>query len=173
MNIELDSREHTVDVTQIQGNQCRCNIDGKEYIVDFCLIKSDNNLKVYSIISEGKSYEVILFRSKEFDTVYVNGNQYTVRLGNHLGFNKKKEKKLHEDKGVFHISATIPGKIIAVKVNSGAIVKKGEPLVVIEAMKMENELRSPTDGKITNVYVKAGDKVESNAPLIDVDSRLD
>lgn len=172
INVEVNNKEHSIDIVHTENNQYLCNIDGKDYVIDVYVIKSETNLCVYSIISNGRSYDVMLYRGKEADTVYINGFQYSVKRNNHLFYNKKKDKKLHNDKEIFHISATIPGKIIAVKVEKGVNVKKGEPLVVIEAMKMENELRAPADGKIINVYVKAGDKVENNTPLIDVDTRI-
>ena len=101
------------------------------------------------------------------------GHNYTVKIRTRIDALKDKEKKLHEDKKVFKIAATIPGKIVAVKVEPGVRVKKGQPLVVIEAMKMENELKSPADGRVTGVHVRVGDKVENNAALLDIDTRME
>lgn len=67
--------------------------------------------------------------------------------------------------GAVSISAPMPGKIISVKANAGASVKKGDVVIVLEAMKMENEIVAPQDGTIATVNVGAGDAVEAGAVL--------
>lgn len=66
------------------------------------------------------------------------------------------------------VEAPMPGTIIAVKVAVGDTVKAGQPVVVLEAMKMENDIVAPVDGKVTSVLVKKGDAVEANATLVTV-----
>lgn len=56
----------------------------------------------------------------------------------------------------------MPGTILEVKVNVGDVVKAGQPFVVLEAMKMENDIVAPVDGTVTSVLVKKGDTVNSN-----------
>lgn len=172
INVEINNKEHTVEVTPIEPNRYRCFIDKKEFIGDLSLIKDNNGIAVYSLLVNGKSYDVTLYRDKDVFNVCVNGYNYYVKIKSPFNHIKNKEKRLHEGKEIFQLSATIPGKIVAVKVEAGAVVKKGQPLVVIEAMKMENELKSPADGKVTKVYVKSGDKVENNALLIEIDARV-
>ena len=60
----------------------------------------------------------------------------------------------------------MPGKIVRVAASAGQAVKAGECLLVMEAMKMENEIRSPRDGSITGVLVREGQAVESGALLM-------
>jgi acetyl/propionyl-CoA carboxylase alpha subunit len=64
------------------------------------------------------------------------------------------------------LAATLPGKVLEVKVQPGDAVKKGETLVVLESMKMEHPLPAPADGTVHEVLVKAGAVVETNAPLV-------
>ena len=63
------------------------------------------------------------------------------------------------------IKAPMPGNSLAVKVTAGQSVKKGDVLVILEAMKMENEIQAPCDGKVTGVNVRKGDTVETQALL--------
>jgi biotin carboxyl carrier protein len=63
----------------------------------------------------------------------------------------------------------MPGKVIAVLVAEGDTVEKGQGLVIVEAMKMENEVRSPVGGEIKEVKVKPGDAVEGGAVLVVVE----
>ena len=64
------------------------------------------------------------------------------------------------------VSAPMPGNILKVEVAQGAAVKAGQILVILEAMKMENEIVAPKDGTVAQVVVKVGDKVDTGAALV-------
>lgn len=64
------------------------------------------------------------------------------------------------------VSSPMPGTILGVSVNEGDTVKKGQILLVLEAMKMENEIMAPRDGKVAQVMTAKGAKVETGAPLL-------
>jgi biotin carboxyl carrier protein len=66
------------------------------------------------------------------------------------------------------VKAPMPGNILDVKVNVGDAVKTGQVLIVLEALKMENDVVSPADGKVTSVMVKKGDTVNSDDVLVTV-----
>jgi biotin carboxyl carrier protein len=72
------------------------------------------------------------------------------------------------EQGEYHLKAPMPGLIVAVPVNEGQKVEKGEVLVVLESMKMQNELRAPRDGSITRIRIKNGDSVEQKQTLLSV-----
>ena len=67
--------------------------------------------------------------------------------------------------GSVKIAAPMPGKILAVKANAGQAVKKGDVVMILEAMKMENEITAPQDGTIAEINVAVGDSVESGDTL--------
>ena len=64
------------------------------------------------------------------------------------------------------VNAPLPGTVLSVKVSAGQAVKAGDTLVVIEAMKMENEIAAPADGTVSSVAVTNGQSVESGTPLV-------
>ena len=70
--------------------------------------------------------------------------------------------------GATQVTAPMPGSIVAVKVNVGATVKNGDLVVVLEAMKMENELFASADGTVVGISVNAGDSVNSGDVLISI-----
>lgn len=67
--------------------------------------------------------------------------------------------------GAVKVTAPMPGKILAVKANAGQAVKKGDVLLVLEAMKMENDIVAPQDGTVASIHAAAGDSVEAGATL--------
>lgn len=67
--------------------------------------------------------------------------------------------------GSVKVNAPMPGKILSVKASAGQAVKKGEVLLILEAMKMENEVVAPQDGTVASINVAAGDSVEAGAVL--------
>lgn len=115
-------------------------------------------------------------------TITVNGNVYDVTVeegtGSTAGAAKAAAPKAVAPKaapkaaapagaqGVVKVNAPMPGKILKVNVNAGAAVKKGDVLLVLEAMKMENEICAPQDGTVATVECAAGDSVESGKVLV-------
>ena len=67
------------------------------------------------------------------------------------------------------INAPMPGMVLQIMVESGQHIKKGDAIVVLEAMKMENILKSPADGIVKKVHVIKGDKVEKNQVMVNLD----
>jgi biotin carboxyl carrier protein len=80
----------------------------------------------------------------------------------------KRRRREDETGGAGIVKALMPGRIVRVLVEAGAAVRKGTGLLVLEAMKMENEIQSPGDGVVDQIFVKAGDTVESGADLVHV-----
>lgn len=117
-------------------------------------------------------------------TITVNGNVYDVTVeegtGSTSGAAKAATPKAAAPKaapkaaapagaqGAVKVNAPMPGKILKVNVNAGTAVKKGDVLLVLEAMKMENEIKAPKDGTITSVNVNKGDAVESGTLLVTI-----
>jgi biotin carboxyl carrier protein len=131
---------------------------------------SQNDSEHYHIIESDKSFnaEVIKadYENKSFK-IRVNGQNFDICIKDKfddllekLGMKQASALKVKE------IKAPMPGLIIDIKVTEGALVKPGEPLLILEAMKMENILKSPTEGTIKSIKVKKGDTVEKNQILI-------
>jgi len=72
------------------------------------------------------------------------------------------------ERGEFHLKAPMPGLVVAVPVVEGQRVNKGDVLVILESMKMQNELKSPREGVVTRLRVGIGDSVEQSQTLLSV-----
>jgi biotin carboxyl carrier protein len=124
---------------------------------------------IYSIIEDGKQFEAIVDERGEhgFD-VLVGGRLF------HLRAEDERRKLLTATAhavaaGPQIVAAEMPGKIVKVNVAVGDPVTEGKGIVVVEAMKMENEIRSPIDGVIKEIGVAEGDTVETGAVLFVVE----
>jgi biotin carboxyl carrier protein len=128
------------------------------------------NPSAYHIINNLRSYnaEVISFdREAKIAEIKVNGTTYTVTAKDHfdilldqLGLNALNTAKVSE------IKAPMPGLVLKLFVNEGIEVKKGDNLFILEAMKMENIIKSPADVTVKTVKIKPGDKVEKGQILL-------
>ena len=146
----------------------RVIVDGVEYAIDF---ESVSGQPVYSLLLDGRSYEAYVYESEDANDwqVLIRGDLFTAVVED------EREKRLRAAAGAvsttngeFNLRAPMPGLIVAVPVSEGQAVQKGDILVVLESMKMQNELKSPREGTVTRVKVKAGDNVEHNQILITV-----
>ena len=137
--------------------------------VDWDLIEVREN--TFHIIKDNKSYNATLvsFNAEEKTMVLnVNGNDYEISIKDkndlllqQLGISAKSSSAVQS------IKAPMPGLIINVSVNVGDEVKKGDTLLILEAMKMENVIKSPRDGKIKKVSVQLRNPVEKNQVMLE------
>ena len=132
---------------------------------------SETGDNCFHILKDNKSYNVEIIRhntTEKTATIRVNGTKYDVKVEDRfdallksLGMDNLTKKKVN------HVKAPMPGLVVKINVAEGTEVKKGDALLVLEAMKMENILKSPTDGVVKKVAVKKGMAVEKNQLLIE------
>ena len=117
-----------------------------------------------TLIIDGRSYDAGVLRQGATHAVALSGQAFEVALV--AGARGAAAPHRKAASGPAKVTAPMPGKIVRVSAAPGQDVKAGECLVVMEAMKMENEIRSPREGRVKDVVVKEGQAVESGALLI-------
>ncbi|MFN8413151.1 MAG: biotin/lipoyl-containing protein [Anaerolineales bacterium] len=123
---------------------------------------------VHSLIVDGKSHEAFVYEGDEDWQVLLRGKQYQVKVED------EREKRLRvaaggvSEGGEFHMKAPMPGLVVAVSVEEGQEVEKGQVLVILESMKMQNELKAPRAGKVERIRVKPGESVEQKQTLLSI-----
>ena len=157
-----NKKEHTI----VLENETTGTIDDKAFSWDVIEVKNGS----FHVIKDHASYNVEVIKADAAEKsflVSVNGNKYQLQVKDKfdellksLGFDDLNAKKVNE------IKAPMPGLVLDVRVAEGDSVKKGDPILVLEAMKMENIIKSPTDGIIKKINVKKGLAVEKNQVLI-------
>lgn len=158
----IGNKEFTVEVI----DEKHVNINGKVMTVDFAAV---SNQPVYSLLIDGQSHEAYVYPGDENWEVLLRGRLYPAVVED------EREKRLRAaagggvaEGGEFHLKAPMPGLVVSIPVAEGQPVKKGDVLVILESMKMQNELKSPKDGTVHRIRVKAGETVEQKATLLSV-----
>ncbi len=146
---------------EVRGKDGRYTVvvDGKPLDVDL----QETGRHFLSLLIEGRSYEVGLERRGSGYTVVLPDDTLTVELADAARSGGAVAKK--GASGRARIAAPMPGKIVRVLVAVGQPVEVGQGLVVMEAMKMENELRAPRAGHVKELSVREGQAVETGALL--------
>ena len=159
----IDNKEYQVEII----DDMHVSIDGKIVDVDFQSVKSQ---PVFSLIVDGKSYEAYVYQGEESLEILVKGRLYHSRVED------ERERRLRAASGgskvadgIFYLKAPMPGLIISVAVEEGQEVKEGDVLLILESMKMQNELKSPKDGIVGKIQVADGDSVEQRQKILSVE----
>jgi biotin carboxyl carrier protein len=141
-------------------------LDGLPFTLDKIELKAGS----FHVLKNNRSYSIEIIKAepetKSF-VLSVNGSKYTVQvkdkydeLLHNLGMDNLNARKVND------LKAPMPGLVLTLSVEEGSVVKKGDSLLVLEAMKMENILKSPADATIKKITVKKGMAVEKNQVLI-------
>ncbi|HEX2173301.1 MAG TPA: biotin/lipoyl-containing protein [Dehalococcoidia bacterium] len=161
--IELDDRSIELDITEGEGGPI-VRLEDRELAVHLASVGPTGP---YSLLLDDASYEGYVESTEGGYRVILGGQvfQMTVeeaaraRLHGLAGAGAKHE-------GVTIVAAPMPGLVIGVPVEVGQTVKRGETVVILQAMKMENELRTPRDGTIKEILAQPGDTVAQGQPLV-------
>jgi biotin carboxyl carrier protein len=185
--IEVEGRIKHVAVYRV-GDNFDVQIDGRSWYIDAVRVDShtlslivgtspdgdtddttaapERHRKAELSRSGGRSHEVTIASDAAGQSVaHVGTMPFVVALN--------RRRRTREDghgagEGPRQIAAPMPGKVVRILVASGDIVHARQPLMVVEAMKMENELRAGRDGTVGDIHVKEGASVEAGALLVDI-----
>lgn len=143
------------------------NIDGVEK--KYSLIEIGESKYLLKI--ENKFYEATL-QSNHNGMVEIIINQYSFKLNVLTSLQEKAFKlisgSLKEQLSFHKVKSPMPGLVLKINKSIGDNVNRGETILVLEAMKMENEIKSPVEGKITDIFVKSGSVIEKNTLLFSI-----
>ncbi len=117
-----------------------------------------------------QSYSVYLAGNAERTFVSLNGRQFVLhRPADETAGFEGAEERAHE--GALRVKAPMPGKIIKIAVTEGEEVRKNQTLAIVEAMKMENELKAAMEAVVKKIHARAGDRVDSEKVLIELEAK--
>ncbi len=155
----VEGKEYTIEVL----DDHHIILNGKTMLVDFVSVDGQ---PVFSMIVDGKSYEAIIQEGEPEWDVLLRGRLYPALVED------EREKRLKTasggavEGGEYQLKAPMPGLIVTVLVTEEQEVTKGQVLLILESMKMQNELKAPRDGIVGRIRIKAGESVEQKQPLL-------
>jgi biotin carboxyl carrier protein len=154
--VSLQGANHQLEILTMNG-QWRCRLDGRDIPLDVAQI-AQNHL---SILLRGKSYDVSLGAK---GSIAVGGHSYEVMITDPKSWPGRKQASGGHS-GPQKLIASMPGKVVRVLAEKGSKILAGQGILVIEAMKMQNEIRSPREGTVTALLVGEGTSVNAGQPL--------
>ena len=154
-----------VDIEPMGAGRFTVSYDGKKHDVDALTLDHG----AVSMIIDGESFGVEFDEAAEEVGVLLRGHISRVDIASERQLRMRAASAQFSAEGKQLISAPMPGKVVKVLVKVGDDVEANQGLVVVEAMKMENELKSPKAGKVTDLFCKEGQTVENGAKLVIVE----
>jgi biotin carboxyl carrier protein len=115
----------------------------------------------------GEEFEVVINLNDDgtYDAT-VEGQTFTIEVPSAQAAPRPRRGGGAKKKKSGTVSANIPGKVVTVEVNEGDVVKEGQVILILEAMKMQNEIQAPVNGTVISVACEEGQAIEANVPLV-------
>ncbi len=161
----LNEKEREVEVTRRGEHMFRVEVDGKRHEVDARYCASD----WLSILMDNSSYDISFTLDKDEVELNFRNRNFNIQV---LDERKMRMRRVRSDldmSGPEIIRTSMPGKVVKVSVKEGEQVESGTGVIIIEAMKMENEIQCRNSGVVKTVHVEAGQTVESGAALLEIE----
>ncbi len=160
--VTIQGTTYTVSLDEREG-QVALSVDGRSFEIDMVSLHGDHS---YSLLINGRSYTAVAATQGEHREVTVNGVSSDVAVEDEELARLRGQVKSKRRAGGEQIKAPMPGRIVSVSAAVGDTVETGQGVVVIEAMKMENELRAHAGGTVKEILAREGDTVDKNTVLV-------
>lgn len=161
----LGDQTYTISVHELDEHQYKIVIDDEEHIIDGRRLTGH----MYSLIVENKSFTVDVAEKDDEYTVAYEGKSFQVGVLDERKARRGGAGASLGGAGEKDVCSMMPGKVVELLVQAGDAVEKDQGVIIIEAMKMENEIRAPVSGTVKTVHVEAGQAVESGELLIELE----
>jgi biotin carboxyl carrier protein len=159
--LEIGGKKRRVDLpASIAGGVLECMVDGRRMTVNAQMLQAG----VLSLVVDGRQYRCVL----DGDGVWIGGRRVEFTVDDPRSLQGRRGSGAGAE-GPRAVKAPMPGRVVRVLVEVGAEVAEGAGVVVIEAMKMQNELKSPKAGRVVRVAIAVGDTVGSGDVLVVVE----
>ena len=150
---EAGNEPHRLELKKTDAGW-ECRLDGRAIQVDAIIPRRD----VLSFIIDGRSYEIKREQTATGLHLWVGGSRFAVELRDPRSL-RSRQKTAGNEKGPVKIAAPMPGRVVRVLITENHEVEAGQGLLVVEAMKMQNEIKSPKKGIVKKILVSPGTAV--------------
>jgi biotin carboxyl carrier protein len=167
-SVDLNGTEREVTVEVLESGRYRVGYNGRSRVFDARRIHGGAHAATWQLLSDGGGAATLV----DVDglapdlTITLEGVSAPVKLVDARSKVASAAAARPAHAGPLAVRSPMPGKVVKVLVTVGEEVKSGAPVAVVEAMKMENELRAPRDGKVRDISAKEGQAVEAGQALV-------
>jgi len=160
--VNVDGRAYSVELKRSaqDANVWMCTVNGKRLELDAIRVAQG----VLSILIEGRNYEIKRDSTASGEHLYLNGRAFQCEVRDPRALRGRRSASDYAN-GPKRITAPMPGKVVRVVAAAGTEVEVGQVVIVIEAMKMQNELKSPKKGKVQKIVASEGAAVNAGDTL--------
>jgi biotin carboxyl carrier protein len=155
-SVSIEGTNYEVEITEGDVH-LSCRLNGREVMVDFVPVGAG----VASLLINGKSYQV---RRESESVVSVGGRRYEVAIEDARSWQGRKRRE-SKQAGPQRLTASMPGKVVRFLAHEGETIEIGQGIVVIEAMKMQNEIKSQKSGVLQKITAREGANVNPGEVL--------
>jgi biotin carboxyl carrier protein len=153
--IVIDGKSFRLELERVQ-DLWRCGLEDKDIQVDAVLARPD----VLSMVVEGKAYEIKREHTATDVHLWVGSARYSAELRDPRSL-RSRRATMATDQGPRRLLASMPGKVVRVLLEEQAAVEPGQGILVVEAMKMQNEIKSPKRGTVQKIVATEGTAVNA------------
>ena len=161
--VDVEGRTFELDFQQ-EGEQLRVQVDDQNLTLD---LRPVTQPSLYSLLIDNRSYEIFVeTRGDDFD-VLIGSEMFHLKVQDEWARRLANiQRKTAVEAGVLAIKAPMSGAVVSVEVVPGQDVKRGQGLIILSAMKMENEIKAPRAGRVKSIDVQACQTVEQGRTLV-------
>lgn len=163
--VEVDGQEYALDLREMNG-ESEYKLEGEQSVSGVGSV-AQVSPGVFSILIDGRSFTVRTAPKGEGLEAWTTSGQHAISISDTR--DRSGGHKRVTTSGPMEIRAQMPGKVVKLLVKNGSTVQAGQGLIVVEAMKMQNEMKSPKDGRVSRVNVAEGATVAAGQALIVVE----
>jgi biotin carboxyl carrier protein len=158
-DVTIDGKDYRLELERVDAGW-RCRLNGREIQVDAVLARRD----VLSVLIGGRAYEIKRERNANDMRVWVDRVGYLAELRDPRSLRGRRGAAV-DDRGPRKLFAPMPGKVVRVLVGEEQAVEAGQSILVVEAMKMQNEIKSPKKGAVKKIVAAEGTNVNAGDVL--------
>jgi biotin carboxyl carrier protein len=163
-DINVSGKAYRLDLEQDpapdQQSRWLCRLDGREITVDALQIDANT----LSLVIGGRTLEIRRENAGETQRLFIRGRQYDVAVRDSRSL-RSRNRAGASDAGPLRLTASMPGKVVRVLAKEGESLQAGMGIAVVEAMKMQNEIRSPKNGTLVKMLAREGMNVNAGDVL--------
>ena len=159
LELRVGDRARNLEIER-QGERFQFRIDGRFVAADVKQVQPE----VYSVLIDGEAFEARIECGESGLRVQIDGREFPIVIADPRRW-RRDRNQISAAEGHQQIISSMPGKVVRVMVRAGEAVEAGQGLLVVEAMKMQNEIKSPKAGKIERIAAQEGQTVNAGEVL--------